>query len=225
MYMKRSNCRILTLIYLLSVSLFTFAQSDRRPVSSSPITEKYRNSVKRGFYSQLDSKIHSGYHGFVDLGYTIGVGDYTFDRFELSSTHGYQFNPYLFLGGGVGFHFMQKYETPYMDIPLNSRDFMIDIPVYAETRITFINGNISPFISGRGGYYFTHNGGIYLNASVGCRFAVSTNHAINVFVGYSNEKLEFETFERFTSSSSMNYSTEKRKLSTEGFSIKVGYEF
>lgn len=173
----------------------------------------------------MDSKIQTGYHGFADLGYTIGIGDYSFDRFELSSSHGYQFSPYFFLGGGLGFHFMEKYEALHMDIPLDYRDFMIDIPIYAETRITFINGNISPFISGRGGYYLTHNGGIYLNASIGCRFAIGTNNAINVFIGYSNEKLEFETFENFNSSNNMNYSTEKRKLPTEGISIKVGYEF
>ena len=213
------------MLYLLSVSLFSFAQSDRRPVNSSPITEKYKNSVKSGFYNQVNSPIQLGYHGFVDLAYTIGVGDYTFDRFELSSTQGYQFNPYFFLGGGIGFHFMQKYETPGMDIPLDSRDFMVDVPLYAETRITFINSSISPFISGRGGYYLTHGGGLYLNVSVGCRFAVSTNNAINVFVGYSSEKLEFDTFERFNSSSSMDYSTEKRKLLTEGMSIRIGYEF
>jgi hypothetical protein len=181
-----------------------------------------------------DYSVKRGYKGFIDFGYSFNVAmdgfadeisGYDSDKLFWSTSHGYQFNPYLFLGGGVGFHLMQKYETPYMDIPLDSRDYMIDIPVYAETRITFINGNISPFISGRGGYYFTHNGGLYLNASVGCRFALSTNHAINVFVGYSSENLEFDTFKRFTSSSSMNYNTEKRKLSTEGFSIKVGYEF
>lgn len=223
--MERFKYRLFTIICLLCISSLVYSQSDRRPISSSPITKKYQKSVKRGFYNIMDSKIQTGYHGFADLGYTIGIGDYTFDRFELSSSHGYQFSPYFFLGGGLGFHFMKKYETLHMDIPLDCRDFMIDIPIYAETRITFINGNISPFISGRGGYYLTHNGGIYLNASIGCRFAIGTNNAINVFIGYSNENLEFETFEKFNSSNNMNYSTEKRKLPTEGISIKVGYEF
>ena len=215
----------LVFVCFLFSSLFLYAQTDRRPVNSSPITEKYRNSVKRGFYTELNGEIKEGYHGFVDLGYSVGVGDYTFDRFEQSSSHGFQFNPYFFLGGGLGFQFMQKYEPPDMDITLDSRDFMVDIPIYAETRITFINGKISPFISGRGGYYLTHNGGTYLNASIGCRFAIGINQAINVLIGYSSEKLEFDTFERFNSSSSMDYSTEKRKLSTEGISIRVGYEF
>lgn len=29
----------------------------------------------------------NGYRGFADLGYTIGVGDYDFGRFEISTTH------------------------------------------------------------------------------------------------------------------------------------------
>lgn len=57
---------------------------------------------------------NSGYRGFADLGYTIGVGDYEFGRFEISTTHGYQVCPYFFVGAGVSFHFMSKYETKGM---------------------------------------------------------------------------------------------------------------
>ena len=35
------------------------------------------------------------YRGFIDAGYSIGVGDYEFGRFEVNTSHGYQFNPYL----------------------------------------------------------------------------------------------------------------------------------
>jgi len=63
-----------------------------------------------------------GYRGLADLGYTIGVGDYDFGRFEISTTHGYQVNPCFFVGGGVGFHFISSYETKNMEIPLDKRD-------------------------------------------------------------------------------------------------------
>ncbi len=66
----------------------------------------------------------------ADLGYTIGVGDYDFGRFEISTTHGYQVNPYFFLGGGVGFHFMQSYETKGMEIALDKRDSKVSIPLF-----------------------------------------------------------------------------------------------
>ena len=48
------------------------------------------------------------YRGFVDAGYSFGIGDYKFGRFEINTTHGYQFNPYFFLGAGLGFHFMSS---------------------------------------------------------------------------------------------------------------------
>lgn len=40
----------------------------------------------------------SCYRGFVDAGYDVGIGDYDFGRFVINTTHGYQFNPYIFLG-------------------------------------------------------------------------------------------------------------------------------
>ena len=42
--------------------------------------------------------ISSGnYKGYVDAGYSIGIGDYEFGRVEINTSHGYQFNPYFFL--------------------------------------------------------------------------------------------------------------------------------
>ena len=32
------------------------------------------------------------YRGYVDAGYSIGIGDYEFGRFEVNTSHGYQFN-------------------------------------------------------------------------------------------------------------------------------------
>ena len=74
------------------------------------------------------------YRGFIDAGYSIGVGDYEFGRFEVNTSHGYQFNPYFFLGAGAGLHFMSSYETKDMDIPLDVRDSQVDIPVFANIR-------------------------------------------------------------------------------------------
>ena len=51
------------------------------------------------------------------------------------------------------------------------------------------------------------------------------NQAISLSVGYTYEKLEFETFDRFTSSTSMNYTRSGRKLDCEDITIKLGYEF
>ena len=167
----------------------------------------------------------SCYRGFVDGGYTIGIGDYKFGRFEINSSHGYQINPFIFVGGGLGFHFMPKYETPDMNIPLDQRKSKVDIPVFANARANFSKGKITPFVDGKAGTYVNNNGGLYLNLSVGCRYAVDEKQAVNVSVGFTREELEFESFDRFTGKYSMSYTTSPRKLTTEGIAIKVGYEF
>ena len=90
------------------------------------------------------------YRGFIDAGYSIGVGDYKFGRFEVNTSHGFQFNPYLFLGVGAGLHFMSSYETKDMDIPLDVRESQVDIPVFANIRCNFSKKKVSPFVDVKG---------------------------------------------------------------------------
>lgn len=172
-----------------------------------------------------DNTFGGGYRGFADLGYTIGVGDYEFGRFEIGTTHGYQVNPYFFVGGGVGFHFMGSYETPGMEYALDKRKSKVSIPLFADFRGTFSKKKFAPFVDLKLGYFVTNNDGFYGNISAGCRMALKGKQGISLSVGYTYEKLEFETFDRFTGSSSMNYTRSPRKLDCEGVSLKLAYEF
>ena len=165
------------------------------------------------------------YRGNVEAGYSVGIGDYDFGRFEINTTHGYQFNPYIFLGAGTGLHFMSSYETGGMDIALDARESKVDIPVFANIRCNILNKRFSPFVDVKGGTFVTNNGGLYLVAAVGCRYAFNDKYALSLSAGYAKEKLEFETFEDFVGSHSMNYTTSPRKLDTEAISIKLGFEF
>lgn len=223
--MKTNRTTKVALLLLLFAYTYANAQSNRRQVASSSITKEYKSAVKQTFYNELNSVISTGYHGLADFGYTIGFGDYKMGGFEFSTTHGYQFNPYIFIGAGLGVHFMSEYSTPYMNIPLDYRGSQVDIPIYVNLRLTILNGPISPFIDGKCGHYLTHHGGVYLNASVGCRFATWRKQSVNIYIGYSNENLEFETFDKFYSSHNMDYRRMKRNLSTDGLSIKLGYEY
>lgn len=165
------------------------------------------------------------YRGYVDAGYSIGTGDYDFGRFEVNTSHGYQFNPYLFLGAGTGLHFMSSYKTKGMDIPLDIRDSKVDIPIFADVRCNFMKKKVTPFVDLKGGTYVTNGGGLYVNASVGCRFSINEKQAINLSVGYATEKLEFETFAHFVSHTSMSYTRKKNLNETEAITMKVGFEF
>lgn len=165
-----------------------------------------------------------GYRGFADLGYTFGVGDYEFGRFEISTTHGYQVNPHFFVGGGVGFHFMSEYETKSMEIPLDVRKSKISIPLFCDFRATIGKRKFSPFADLKLGYFVTNGDGFYGNLSIGCRMALKDKQGISLSVGYVAEQLEFQTFDRFTGKY-MDYTRRPRKLDCEGISIKLSYEF
>lgn len=164
------------------------------------------------------------YRGFVDLGYTIGIGDYEMGRFEVNTSHGYQFSPYFFLGAGVGFHFMPKYETDMDGIALDTRESSVEIPIFANLRVNCSKAKVSPFLDAKAGSYLTNGSGLYASASVGCRIATNEKQGVNISVGYTYAKYEFQTFKRFISWN-MNYTRYDRVCNTEGISIKAGYEF
>ena len=71
----------------------------------------------------------------------------------------------------------------------------------------------------------TNSGGLYVNASAGCRFSINEKQAINLSVGYATEKLQIETFDRFTSHTSMDYTRYTTLYDTEAITVKLGLEF
>ena len=111
------------------------------------------------------------------------------------------------------------------EIPLDLRKSKVSIPLFADFRGTFTKRKFAPFIDLKLGYFVTNNDGFYGNVSAGCRMKVKGNQAVSLSIGYTYEKLEFETFDRFTNHTSMNYTRSPRKLDCEGISIKLGYEF
>lgn len=67
-----------------------------------------------------------GYAGFVEAGYGFGVGRLSPDlsteyraanRFEIDIINGYQFNPYCFVGLGVGFNIFTNAEKKFNKHP------------------------------------------------------------------------------------------------------------
>lgn len=171
------------------------------------------------------SSFKHGYRGFADVGYTFGVGDYDMGRFEVSTTHGYQINPYIFVGAGVGLHFMPSYETSDMDIALDTRDSKVCIPVFAAARVNFTKTRVSPFIDIKGGTFVTKGDGLYIVLSGGCKIKTRGKQGIDLSVGYTFAKLEFQTFGRFTNIYNMSYTRTATNRDTEGISVKIGYEF
>ena len=221
-----TTSRMTMLACCLVATLTTWGQTDRRNVLQSDISGTYRNAVQESFTKELNQNygLSRGYHGMLDFGYTFGVGDYDFGRWEVNTTHGYQFNPYFFLGGGLGLHFMSTYETPASAIALDYRSRYVDVPVFAAARVTFLEQNITPYVDGKIGYFVTHGGGLYANISLGCRFGIWARQAVFFTVGYTYENLRFETFDHYMPNN-IDYIRCSRHLGTHGVSVKLGYEF
>ena len=118
----------------------------------------------------------SGYRGFVDLGYTIGVGGMP-DRNQiaLTTSHGYQFNPYFYAGLGAGVNY-------YHDIS------KMEIPIFADFRTDILNNWITPYAELRVGYAINNGARFFVTPIGGCRFNFN-KIALNIGVGYTLQKL------------------------------------
>ena len=113
--------------------------------------------------------LNKGYRCFIDFGYGFGGdGD---SLLEIATTHGYQFNQYLFAGVGIGLTYFT-----YGDA---------DVPVFANLRGTLpiSNTKIAPYADMRIGCYVCY-GEFYFNPSAGVRFGVGKDAGISLGIGY-----------------------------------------
>ena len=133
-----------------------------------------------------------GYVGIVEIGLTdfppVGGGS-NLPMATINVINGYQFNPYVFLGGGVG-----------ADI---SSQNIFNIPVFLDARFNFTKTRVSPFFDLPIGYNLqivrtpaydsygysqaatqTLSHGLVFNPSFGVRIAVNKKMAVSIGVGY-----------------------------------------
>lgn len=154
-----------------------------------------------------------GYKGFVDAGYTFDLDDYYYDnmnRIEISTTHGYQFNNYFFVGGGVALDY-------YTDADLYA------VPIFANFRANFINKKITPFGDFKLGYTAGDVEGVYLSTAIGVRFTMAKKTAINLRLEYTCQGTGSGYYDYGGGSSISYYYTDLDIIN--GFGFKLGFEF
>ena len=155
-------------------------------------TKRYKNTRTKG------------YRGWVEAGGAVGLGEYGSGIFSFSTSHGYQFNPYFFLGAGIGVDYHFDWETVFM-------------PIFANARAYFIDGKISPFMDVKIGYSPVDESGLYFSPSVGVSFGTSKKCAVNLSIGYNLQRAEMYYYSYYYSFSSDE--------SLHGLSFKLGVEF
>ncbi len=150
------------------------------------------------------SKLSDGYRGFVDLGYSVGVGTYGTGRVEFATSHGYQFGGHLYAGVGTGINYYNEADV-------------FSVPVFAHLRCDLTKKAVSPYLDVKLGYSLFDVQGFYFNPSIGCRFALSRG-GINVGLGYSLQMADY----------GFVYNTwyyESVKKNCGGVSLRLSYDF
>lgn len=161
-----------------------------------------------------------GYRGFAEIGYTFGTGDFSVGRFELSTSHGYQFNPYLFFGGGIGVNLYKKESMHWSVgglIDGKAETSIRMFPIYADFRGNFTQeGPFIPFAGIKIGYAFgrvkytestsvpivgesstsvsVSESGFYLAPAIGVKYMVARSLALNLSLGYTAQYIDGENF-------------------------------
>ncbi|MCM1320201.1 MAG: hypothetical protein NC217_07460 [Muribaculaceae bacterium] len=139
-----------------------------------------------------------GYRGFLDwngeveadvIGAIYGAGQGTFYT-GFTTSHGYQFKPWLYAGVGTGLIFWPKYSQVYA------------MPVFADCRIDIGKRLFSPFLDVRLGANTLHRAGLYLSATVGMSVKVYKDMGINFGLGYTmtglNEYYGYFAYDDYT---------------------------
>lgn len=151
------------IVLLIAVLLPIVATAADTDTGSPTLTKKEQRRTLRG------------YKGFVELGMGITYHNFNYienpmDKnttpkgfgIEVLTSHGYQLNNFLYLGGGVGVN--ECTETNIM------------IPIFADLRVNILDKRISPVIDFKWGYAVGNHYGVYLSFNAGVRFALKKQH-------------------------------------------------
>jgi hypothetical protein len=126
-----------------------------------------------------DLSFTSGYKGMIDMGYSIGVGDWGMNRFRLTITNGYQFNPFFYLGFATGIRYFENND--------------IAIPLLIAFRVNVLNQKNTPYIALNGGYAysFEYDGSIVIHPEVGMSFKLARKSDLHVGIGFDLQDVAF----------------------------------
>lgn len=170
-----------------------------------------------------------GYRGFVDWNNdltwytTYDMGSSMLKTSELyyysgvSTSHGYQFNPHLFFGAGVGVE-SYVYADEYI------------VPVFLDVRTDQKFGGFTPFADLRIGASLTDGGGFYLSPSIGHRFNWGRRVGLNLALGFTLKTGKIDVFNItpvdniFGSYWDMQYIGQKTRTKMM-FAVRLGIDF
>ncbi len=198
------TAKILSITALLAAMLMPAAASARQPERGY-----------RGFAEWIgDVKAD------ISLGGDGGVSSISDSKFftGVSVSQGYQFNHWLFVGGGVAAEQCVKDNEIYA------------APVFANARFDLKFGKFTPFGDVKLGYNFAGYGGIYFTPTVGYRINWGSKMGINIGLGYTmtGNRREIEKVTTILGPDGMggtNTTYHRRHTFDSTIALRLGFDF
>ena len=195
--------------------IFIFASAIYGYAQEAPAAEQ--NDDKTLDSRHQNRRTMRGYKAFYDVEYGFDIDDEEKDweggyiagyphcnNFMISTTQGYQFNNFFFLGGGLG---LLRY--------IDGKKTMM--PIFAETSINLLNNKrVMPFLQARLGTVVGEWGGVYYSAICGVRLKVAQRHAVSLSLIMSDH-FDVESF--------INDQDDGISWFARSLGIKLGFEF
>ena len=196
------------MIFIFATAIYGYAQE-------APAAEQ--NDDKTLDSRHQNRRTMRGYKAFYDVEYGFDIDDEEKDweggyiagyphcnNFMISTTQGYQFNNFFFLGGGLG---LLRY--------IDGKKTMM--PIFAETSINLLNNKrVMPFLQARLGTVVGEWGGVYYSAICGVRLKVAQRHAVSLSLIMSDH-FDVESF--------INDQDDGISWFARSLGIKLGFEF
>ena len=196
------------MIFIFTTAIYGYAQE-------APAAEQ--NDDKTLDSRHQNRRTMRGYKAFYDVEYGFDIDDEEKDweggyiagyphcnNFMISTTQGYQFNNFFFLGGGLG---LLRY--------IDGKKTMM--PIFAETSINLLNNKrVMPFLQARLGTVVGECGGVYYSAICGVRLKVAQRHAVSLSLIMSDH-FDVESF--------INDQDDGISWFARSLGIKLGFEF
>ena len=196
------------MIFIFATAIYGYAQE-------APAAEQ--NDDKTLDSRHQNRRTMRGYKAFYEVEYGFDIDDEEKDweggyiagyphcnNFMISTTQGYQFNNFFFLGGGLG---LLRY--------IDGKKTMM--PIFAETSINLLNNKrVMPFLQARLGTVVGEWGGVYYSAICGVRLKVAQRHAVSLSLIMSDH-FDVESF--------INDQDDGISWFARSLGIKLGFEF
>ena len=152
------------------------------PAHSQFASELYSNT------HEYDGWLHKGYRGFVDIGGGRGSDVGTF---SLTTTHGYQFSQWFFVGAGLGYEYTNTW-VEYKGSTYVGWDDDNWFLLYLDLRLTIpTQSRFYPYANLKLGAELGSESTPYLRFGIGARYALNENLGLAlgpfISVGYKDK--------------------------------------